>query len=143
MAASNTAVWPAPTTWITTSPGRACSKSCAAPVNDTFLRTGRVSQTSTYARTSLPATAATVAQLNHCWRGHWTIANRVHAVRDVSLGEAAQQLHTGHAPQVLAALRNAVLNLLRAAGWTNIAAAQRHYSYAPTAALHVLGVPVP
>ena len=52
-------------------------------------------------------------------------------------------MHTGQAPQVLATLRNALLNQLRAAGWTNMAAALRHYSYAPTAALQFIGVPAP
>jgi hypothetical protein len=77
------------------------------------------------------------------WRGHWTIENRVHYVRDVTLGEDAQQLYTGQAPQVLATIRNVLLNLLRAAGWTNIAAAVRHYSYSPMTALQFIGVPAP
>jgi hypothetical protein len=33
----------------------------------------------------------------------------------------------GHTPQVLAALHNAVLNLIRSKGWTNIADGLRHY----------------
>lgn len=106
-----------------------------------ILRTGHVSQAVSYALTSLPATAVSAAQLEQLWRGHWMIENRVHYVRDVTLGEDAHQMHAAHAPQVLAALRNAVLNQLRAAGWTNMAAALRHYSYAPSAALQFLGVP--
>jgi len=47
----------------------------------------------------------------------------VHYVRDVTMGEDANQTHVGHAPHVLAALRNAILNLFRRHGWTNIAAA--------------------
>ena len=105
--------------------------------------TGHVSQTVSYALTSLDSNAASAAQLEQFWRGHWAIENRVHYVRDVTLGEDGQQLHTGHAPQVLATVRNALLNLVRATGWTNMAAAFRHYSYAPTAALRLLGVPVP
>ena len=75
------------------------------------LRTGHVSQNVTYALTSLPSGAASAARLEAVWRGHWTIDNGVHYVRDVTLGEDAQQLHTGHAPQVLATVRNALLNL--------------------------------
>lgn len=103
--------------------------------------TGHVSRTVTYALTSVPSVAASAAQLEELWRGHWTIENRVHYVRDVTLGEDAHQMYTGHAPQVLATLRNAVLNQLRAAGWTNMAAALRHYSYSPIAALQFIGVP--
>ncbi len=108
-----------------------------------IVKTGHVSRSVTYALTSLPATAASARQLAQWWRGHWTIENKVHYVRDVTLGEDAHQMHTGQAPQVLATLRNALLNQLRAAGWTNMAAALRHYSYAPTAALQFIGVPAP
>jgi hypothetical protein len=100
-----------------------------------------MSQTVTYALMSLPWEAASAARLETLW--HWTIENCVHYVRDVTLGEDAQQLHTGHAPQVLATVRNALLNLLRSGGWTNMAAAFRHYRYAPTAALQFIGVPAP
>jgi hypothetical protein len=50
----------------------------------------------------------------------------VHNVRDVTLGEDAHQMWTGSAPQALAAFRNAIINRLRTAGWTNIAAVLRH-----------------
>jgi predicted transposase YbfD/YdcC len=109
----------------------------------TILKTGSVTQAVSYALTSVPVTDASAAELAAWWREHWTIENTVHYVRDVTLGEDAHQMSTGHAPQVLAALRNAVLNVVRAAGWTNIAAAVRHYSYTPSAALQLLGVPAP
>jgi hypothetical protein len=67
------------------------------------------------------------------------IENKVHDVRDVTFGEDEHQMHTGHAPQVLAAFRNALLNVLRAAGWTNIAAALRHYSWSVAATLQLRG----
>ena len=52
----------------------------------------------------------------------------MHNVRDVTLGEDAHQMWTGSAPQALAAFRNAIINRLRTAGWTNIAAVLRHYA---------------
>lgn len=73
-------------------------------------------------------------------RGHWGIENRLHYVRDVTLGEDASQVRSGAAPQVLAALRNTVVALLRLHGWTNIAAALRHCAWAPGAALQLLGL---
>src|SRR3954447_24949306 len=42
---------------------------------------------------------------------------------------------TGAGPQVMAALRNTAINISRLAGHTYIAAAQRIYSWTPTAAL--------
>ena len=38
------------------------------------------------------------------------IQNGAHNVRDVTMGEDGHQMHTGHAPHALAALRNAILN---------------------------------
>jgi predicted transposase YbfD/YdcC len=91
------------------------------------LATGEITEEVTYGVTSLPPDAATVAQVEALWRGHWTIENRVHRVRDVTWGEDAGQVRRGHAPQALAALRNGLLSLLRALGWTQIADATRHY----------------
>jgi predicted transposase YbfD/YdcC len=109
----------------------------------TILNTGATTTSVTYALTSVPARRASAAELEQLWRAHWVIENRVHYVRDVTLGEDAHQMHTGHAPQALAAMRNALLNVLRAAGWTNMAAALRHYSWSVTDALQFIGVPVP
>ena len=103
------------------------------------LTTGKVSHEVTYGLTSLPAAATTPAEVEQVWRGHWTIENRVHYPRDVTLGEDACQVRAGHAPQALAALRNALLSLLRAQGWTNIAAALRHYGAYVARALRLLG----
>lgn len=76
-------------------------------------------------------------------RQHWAIENRLHWVRDVTLGEDASPIRMGAAPQVMAALRNAVLGLLRRAGWTNIAAGLRHYAWQRHAALALLGLAPP
>ena len=76
-------------------------------------------------------------------RGHWGIENRLHYVRDVTLGEDASQVRTGAAPQVMAALRNVVLGLLRSGGETNIAAAIRRIGWTPGQALAILGLANP
>ena len=56
-----------------------------------------------------PADAADLLEL---LRNHWRIENCLHYVRDVTLGEDACRVRKGTAPQVLAALRNAVVHLL-------------------------------
>jgi predicted transposase YbfD/YdcC len=89
--------------------------------------TGELSEETTYGVTSLPPAAASPAQLEALWRGHWTIENKVHHVRDVTLGEDACQVRVGNAPQALAALRNGLLSLLRLLGWALIPDALRHY----------------
>ena len=92
------------------------------------LKTGEVSHTTTYALTSLAPTVVPLARVEAVWRGHWGIENRVHHVRDVSFREDAGQAYSGHIVQALAALRNGLLSCLRAAGWTRIADALRHYA---------------
>jgi predicted transposase YbfD/YdcC len=106
-----------------------------------ILKTGLVSHETTYGITSLQAEQAGPIQLETLCRGHWTIENRVHYVRDVTMGEDANQTHVGHAPHALAALRNAILSLFRQHGWTNIAAAFRHYGASVSPALELIGVP--
>jgi len=104
------------------------------------LRTGKTSRTVTYGITNLPVAETSAALLETLWRGHWTIESGTHYVRDVTLGEDGNHMHTGHAPEVLAALRNGLLALWRRAGWTNIADAVRATSASVAAALTFIGV---
>ncbi|MDQ5853073.1 MAG: ISAs1 family transposase [Chloroflexota bacterium] len=103
------------------------------------LKTGAVTRSVTYGLTSLAPRAATPAQVEGVWRGHWTIENRTHSVRDVTMGEDAGQASRGSTPQALAALRNALLTLLRWRGWTNIADALRTYAASLAEALKLIG----
>jgi hypothetical protein len=73
-------------------------------------------------------------------RGHWGIENKLHYVRDVTLGEDSCRARTGSAPQVLAGIRNSVIALARSDGWTNIAAALRHYGVKTAKALSLIGI---
>ena len=91
------------------------------------LSTGELSEAVTYGITSLGWQQADAEQLEKLWRGHWAIENRVHYVRDVSMGEDAGSIWSGSAPQALAAMRNSLLGLMRAQGWDNMADALRHY----------------
>jgi predicted transposase YbfD/YdcC len=96
-----------------------------------------------YAVTSLGPATADAQRLQEIWRGHWEIENRNHYVRDVTMKEDASQVRTGSAPEVMAALRNVVIGLIRQAGETNVAAALRHYSWKVTDALALLGLAPP
>ncbi len=78
-----------------------------------------------YAITGVPRDQAGAATLLGWLRGHWGIENRLHYVRDVTMGEDANRTRTGSGPQVLAALRNATIGRLRLSGSTNIAASLR------------------
>jgi predicted transposase YbfD/YdcC len=107
----------------------------------TCKRTGQTEQERVYAVTSLTPAQADAHTLLHFWRGHWTIENGVHWVRDVVMHEDASQVRSGAAPQVLAALRNALLSLLRAHGYAAITATRRHFAWQPAKALALLGLP--
>lgn len=102
--------------------------------------TGVIEEETTYGLTSVSPDEVSVEQLEGFWRGHWGIENRVHYVRDVTLGEDAGQAHTGSIVQALALLRNALILRLRQAGWTCIADALRHYAAHPVRALKLLGL---
>lgn len=106
-------------------------------------RKGVVKVETSYAITSLTPGKATAQQLLDLWRGHWRIENQSHYVRDVTMKEDASQVRSGASPEVMAALRNAVLGLLRQMGVTNVAAALRHYSWKVTSALSLLGLVPP
>lgn len=106
-----------------------------------ILKTGEVSEEVKYGVTSLRWEDADAEELEGLWREHWTIENRVHYVRDVTMGEDANQMRVGNAPQVLAALRNAILNLIRKKGWTNIADGLRHYGAYAQRALSLISSP--
>ncbi len=104
------------------------------------LKTGEASSETTYGISSLRFPDVGAAQLEHLWRGHWTIENRVHRVRDGTMGEDAAQTRAGHAAHAWAALRNAILNLFRQNGWDNVADAFRHYGASVQDCLDLIGV---
>ena len=93
-----------------------------------------------YGVTSVPRGLANAVQLLAWKRGHWGIENRSHYVRDVTLGEDASRIRTGSAPRNMAAVRNAILNLLRSQNCANVAAALRNFAYRPRKLFLMLGI---
>ena len=61
--------------------------------------------------TSRPAAEMNAPQIQAFRRGHWTIENPIHYVRDVTFGEDRSTARTGHTPENLATLRNLVIGL--------------------------------
>jgi predicted transposase YbfD/YdcC len=70
-------------------------------------------------------------------RGHWSIECR-HWKRDVLFGEDKSQIRTKAAPQFLAALRNALLTVLRRTSSPAIAAARRSFAAYPRRAVRLI-----
>jgi hypothetical protein len=71
-------------------------------------------------------------------RRHWGVENRLHYVRDVTLGEDACRVRSGAAPQALAGLRNAAIHLLSRIEPGNIAAATRRLAAKPRKAWRLI-----
>ena len=73
------------------------------------------------------------------WRGHWGIENKVHWVRDETFGEDRCRVRSGAAPQILAGVRNMVINWLRSHKTVNLAAALRENAWNPQPLFAKLG----
>jgi predicted transposase YbfD/YdcC len=106
----------------------------------TTKRTGVERQEEAYAITSLDESRASAEQLLRLWREHWHIENKLHYVRDVTYKEDKSQVRKGKIPEVMAALRNVAITLMRVEGATNIAAACRRYAAQPGLAMTALGL---
>lgn len=92
-----------------------------------YVGTGKQTTETRYGITSLTPYEAPPAQLLQLVRDHWQIENGLHYRRDETLREDRCTLRFGHAAQMMAAVNNLVLGLLRRVGWTNIPDARRHY----------------
>jgi predicted transposase YbfD/YdcC len=103
--------------------------------------TGSAAATTTevvYVLTTLPPERACPHCLLRFVRQHWQIENGLHWVRDVTFGEDRSRLRTGHAPQILAALRNVALTLIHRTGSRQIAASRRTFAAHPDRAFALL-----
>ena len=107
----------------------------------TRKRSGQTRCETVYGITSLSPQRADANRLLTLVRQHWTIENRSHWVRDVTYDEDRSQVRCGSIPQIMAALRNLVIGLMRTAGETNVAAAGRRFAAQPWAALALIGIP--
>lgn len=105
-----------------------------------LLKTGETQQTVVYGITSLSPDQADAERLGSLVRGHWGIENRLHWIRDVAFDEDRSHVRSGATPQVMAAIRNLAISLLRWIGETNIAAATRRLAAQPENALHLIGI---
>jgi hypothetical protein len=94
-----------------------------------------------YAMTSLKPEEANAKCVAGLVRLHWGIENKLHYVRDVTFGEDACRVRKGSAPQVLAAVRNAVIHLLASLGAPSYPSAIRRFNAHPEEALALLDIP--
>jgi predicted transposase YbfD/YdcC len=92
--------------------------------------------------TSLPPERAGAKELLRLTRGHWGIENGLHGVRDGTLREDASRIRKGSSTQVMAIVRNIVIFVFNRSGYTNAAAATRHYVCHPDETLEILSTAI-
>lgn len=102
---------------------------------------GETTVDTAYGITSLSAGRADAEKMLGLTRGHWGVENGLHYRRDVTMGEDASRIRKGVAPQVMAALRNGVIQVLSEVVAPSLAAAMRTMSNCFGKALNLLGLP--
>ena len=96
-----------------------------------------------YGITTLTGVRGTAKALLKLTRDHWAIENSLHYVRDVTLREDACRVRSGSAPQVLAAVRNAVVYLLSGVAAKSRPEAIEYLQIHPDEARSLIGIPQP
>ena len=76
-------------------------------------------------------------------QGHWGIENRLHWVKDMVFDEDDHQLRTANGPEIMAALRNLAISLIRLAYGIQaaIASTTRSLSRQPKRAIKLITQP--
>ena len=105
-----------------------------------ILKTGEVERETVHGITRLTPAKADPARLLELNRGHWSIENRSHYVRDMAYDEDRQQMRRKNGPQVMATLRNFAISLLRMINIKNITAGLRAYARNTRRALNLVGL---
>ena len=91
-----------------------------------------------YGITSLTREEADAGRLLSLVRGHWGIENRLHYVRDETLGEDRCRVRAGRSAEVLAVVRNVAVHLLAGVDQPSAAAATRRFAVHPDETLPLL-----
>lgn len=105
------------------------------------LSTGKARAETVYGVTSLGPDAAPPGRLMALIRGHWTVENRSHYVRDVTFDEDRSQIRRG--AQQMACLRNLAISLLRLSGYESVAEGIRACMWRPAMAMTIIGAKCP
>jgi predicted transposase YbfD/YdcC len=107
----------------------------------TWQEHGRSKRQVQYGITSVEPDRGTPATLLTLKRRHWGIENGLHRVKDVTFGEDASLIHTGHGPLIMALLRDTAISLLYRAGIRRVASCLRRLGQHPDGALDLVLLP--
>lgn len=89
-------------------------------------RNGKESTTQSYDMSSISSDEATV--FADGIRGHWSIENRLHWVKDVIQHEDESGIRKGNGVETLSILKNIAINMCRELGFASIKAATIHFA---------------
>jgi predicted transposase YbfD/YdcC len=106
------------------------------------VKTGKQSEQTIYGMTSLPVEEYGAAELLELTRKHWRIENGLHYRRDVTFKEDAVRKKSNGGGQIMAALNNLAIGILRKIGWENIAQARRYYEAQIKKGLELISKPI-
>ena len=102
-------------------------------------KTGEVEHETVHGLTSVLPEQATAELVLALVRGHWSIENRLHHVRDVSYDEDRCRVRSAHLPRNLACLTNLAISIVRLKGrFEYLPQAHRHYARRPHDAVREL-----
>ncbi|MFL5664532.1 MAG: ISAs1 family transposase [Ktedonobacteraceae bacterium] len=104
----------------------------------TVTKKGKTTEEVVYGLTALSPAQASAQDLVALVREHWSIENRLHWRRDVSLREDHCQVRKGDAPRVLAVLNSFLLALLDFLGVSNVPSQMRTFDAHPLQAVRLL-----
>ncbi len=104
------------------------------------LSTGKIRSEMVYGLTSCSQAKASPEFVLAAVRGHWSIENRLHWVRDVTFDEDRCRIRKGNGAQTMASLRNLAISVLRLAGATSISSALRRCARIGSKVLRFLGL---
>ena len=107
-----------------------------------IVKTGAVETETIYGITSLSPERANALDLLTFIQQLWTIENKLHWVKDVTLDEDRCQLRTAHTHHLMALFRNLTLSLLRLNNFHNIASALRTFAAQPHRAIALVTSPI-
>ena len=106
----------------------------------TLVSTGKTRQEKVAIITSQAPEQASPCQVLERVRGHWSIENRSHWVRDVTFDEDRSQVRTKQGPRMMAILRNLAIAIIRLLGFDYLPRGLRHFGQRPHLALNALGL---
>jgi predicted transposase YbfD/YdcC len=104
------------------------------------IKSGKIQKETVHLITSLSQDGADAKRLLNLIRGHWTIENKSHYVRDFTFDEDRSKIRTKSGPRIMATLRNFAISIFRLLGYTNMAKALRDMMAKPHLTLRLIGI---